>query len=427
MKFSIVSVSKPKKVSKSERCPICDKPDWCFSTESTYSFDDGMESFTFVSCRRELSPQAQGYDGQFYIFDKVSRDGVNIYEEVNQRSARHSKMGLDKKVVPSKRYEKKVPKNRIVKCENKPASIERINEVLKAFLELLTLEEHHVKVLKKDGWDDDLIAKSGFKTLPEQGFVLRKLIQKKKSGEELSAIEKNILNTSTTRKKVVNALSNKFNGDLHGIPGFYQKKSAIDGLLSWDVAGKGGMILPMYDIKGRIFSLRIRLDYSETNKYKWHTSYFEKTVYEDEKTVEIDNPMLNGTGSIYGVSYLFPDYQTPFLFVTEGEKKQKVVVEKKGLACANIPGVSGFGSILKDLDELKSRGIQYIIVGYDADKSSNTQVLRAELNLIKSLYESGFEIFIANWQSSLGKGVDDVILNGGDVNYVSLVDYLENI
>jgi len=172
--------------------------------------------------------------------------------------------------------------------------------------------------------------------------------------------------------------------------------------------------------------LRVRLDDpKETEgKYKWFSSYWEKLISETETEKVFDNPMMKGSSCPLSVSYLFPEFQTPFLLVTEGEKKQEVVVSKKNIACTNVPGVASFKTMLNDLGYLKELGIKYIIIAYDADKAQNALVLRAELNLIKALLEEGFEIFIAGWSETFGKGIDDVLLSGNDIMYDTLEDYL---
>lgn len=426
-RHEIVSVSKPIKATKHNPCPICGKPDWCYVSVSSYRFDDGTTvDFDFVSCRRENAPSVFGQDGKFYIFDRDSQDNVHIFEEVNQRAFRYEKMGKDPNVKAPSSYEVKVAKERIFRGETPIASKAHRDKVYRALLDSLSLESQHEQQLLQEGWSQEMIKKSRFVTLPLGGYQVSALIKKQKANTPLDAQEMVYATyKNKSRKKVAQDLSLKF--ELAGVPGFYLNHNKFDDTNYWDISGGTGIIMPMYDIEGLIFGLRIRLDVSKGGKYKWLASYYEEVAFEDESKVIYENKFTLGTKAQSEVSYLFPDFMTPFLFVTEGEKKQRVVVEKKQIACANVPGVSSFGSMINDIDALKERGIKYIIIGYDADKASNAHVLKAELKLIKELLMQGFEIFVAGWSQSLGKGVDDVLLNGNDIQFETLTEYLSKI
>lgn len=424
MSHSIIASSNPIKVSKHNLCPICGKHDWCFSSVSSYSFSEGPnEDFVFVCCRRVIESQIQGEDGGFYIYDRTSSKGVHIYEDVMQRAHRYERMGIDDKVKSPTDYKVKVPKKKTILCENNVKDVDLIDKVYRALFDALVLEDYHKDYLRSEKWDEHLIEASMFRSLPPSGYDVYKIIQKKKSGTTLSDFEEMSLSLKNrSRKQIAQELFLKF-GDLEGIPGFYLNHSNFNNSNYWDFSGKQGILMPMFNVEGKIFGLRIKLDDGGT--YKWISSYYEKPIKESETEIVYDNPMKKGSKTSASVSYRFTDYQSPFLFVTEGEKKQNVVLIKKGIPCANVPGVESFRTMLSDLDALKERGIRYIIIGYDADKSSNTLVLRAELNLIQALLEGGFEIFIAEWSEVYGKGVDDVLLSGNDITYESLEQYLD--
>lgn len=427
MAHQIVGISEIKKVTRHEPCPVCGKPDWCFVSTSTYSFTEGNnEDFDFISCRRILESQVYGEDGKYYVYERTTGDGVHIYEEVMQRAHRHERMGIDNKVKSPANYVVKSSKTKTVKCENNLASAERRDKVYRAFLGLLILEEHHKRYLKSEHWDDKMIIESMFRSLPPQGHELSSAIKKKKSGAELTSKETLMLGLKNkSRKSISQELYLQF-CDLEGIPGFFLNYNKYSNEYYWDIATKQGILMPMFDAFGRIFALRIRLDFPNEaeGKYKWVSSYYEKLILESETEKIYDNPMKKGSSAPLSVSYLFPDYQTPFLLVTEGEKKQRVVVSKKGIACVNVPGVSSFRTMLGDIDHLKELGIKYIIIAYDADKSNNMMVLRAELSLIQALLEAGFDIFVAGWSEIYGKGIDDVLLSGNDITYDTLEEYL---
>ena len=427
MAHQIISTSRPKEVSRHNPCPICGKPDWCFTTASVYSFENGTsEEFVFSGCMRVTDNYVQGYDGNFYMFEKTSTKGASIYEEVMQRGHRHELLGIDASVKTSSDYKKRVAKTKTILCKNEIVSVEKRDEIYREFLSMLVLEDYHKESLKGDNWDEKMIKDSLFRSIPPTGKAISDVIKKRKSGTVLTEYEEICINLKNKpRKQIAQSLFLKF-GDLEGVPGFYLNHSKFDNTNFWDFSGKQGIIMPMFDLQGRIFGLRIRLDNPpiKGGKYKWFSSYYEELISETDTEQVYDNTMKKGTSIPGRVSYLFPDFMTPFLFVTEGEKKQRTVVSKKGIACANVPGVSSFSTMIEDIPTLKEMGIRYIIIGYDADKANNVMVLRAELNLIRELLVEGFQIFIAGWPESFGKGVDDVLLGGNDIMYEPLDEYL---
>ncbi len=428
MKYERIGSPSMTKVTKYNPCPICGKPDWCFSSTSTYSFDDGPdEDFIFIGCRRTSAQSIAGTDGEYYTMSHESDQGVVFYEEVHQRAKRFNRMGIDNNIKVSKNYKAKSSKRRVCNEKYTLASIDRRDAVYRALLELLHLEDYHRKNFYEEGWDDNLLESSNFKSLPPTGYNLSNIIKKKKRKEPLTPYEEVSLNRrNKTRKQIANQLYLKF-GDLEGIPGFYLKESNYQNKkeLSWTFTGAQGVIMPQYDVNGKIFALRIRLDESKGGKYKWFTSVYEKLEDETDTEKIFKNVYSRGSKPPCEISYRFPAYQTKFLFATEGEKKQHVVVEEEGLACASVPGVGNFSSILNDVSTLKELGIEVIIIGYDADKKENTQVLMSELKLIETLLLEGFQIYIAEWDASHGKGVDDVILRGIQPLYTPLLDYLK--
>ncbi len=431
MGHRIISITKPKHVTKHEPCPICGKEDWCFSSISTYEFDEGQnEDFEFVGCNRFFSDEVSGIDGIQYTYERSSKEGVNIYEEVSQRQHRHKRVG--KKEFGEKplnnTYVRKVAKKRKMLCENKVASVERRDEVYRALLSMLKLEDYHKRYLGNEGWDVSLLNFSNFRSLPPSGYQVSQLIKKKKANETLTDFEKISLNLGNpTRKKFAQQLYMKF-GDLTGIPGFYLKNNNYDNTQYWDFSGQQGILMPQYDVKGRIFQLRIRLDEAgDSNKYRSISSYYEKVIDENENEKIYDNPMKNGSAADLGISYIFTKRDSKYLFMTEGEKKQAVVSHEKDVSCANIPGVSSFAKILNDVDDLKARGIETVVIAYDADKQSNLNVLMAEIDAIDLLQKQGFGVIVASWPEEDGKGIDDVTLSGKDINYQSLNDYLQSV
>ena len=61
---------------------------------------------------------------------------------------------------------------------------------------------------------------------------------------------------------------------------------------------------------------------------------------------------------------------------------------------------------------LKQNGAKIITVAFDADKNVNDAVINNEKQIISTLRAEGFLIATAEWDMSLGKGLDDLLVAG---------------
>ena len=154
-------------------------------------------------------------------------------------------------------------------------------------------------------------------------------------------------------------------------------------------------------------------------KYTNISSVYEKKLSDGT----VINSFLNGcrSGSPYSLYYKEGE---PFTVVigTEGEKKSMVAnhIKKCPLVC--VPGVSSYSVIFeKDenkislIDYLKSRGMKYFILCYDADKEVNERVLKAEASFVEELKKNDVIPLIGEWKGEFDKGLDDILLMGLDI------------
>ncbi len=134
--------------------------------------------------------------------------------------------------------------------EPETAPTQRLNEVYSALLDLLVIEDWTQKALKgKDGWDDEM-----YSYLTEE-YKIRTLPPPDKerfSDEKLIALYKK----SPTRKSVMEKLIEKV-GEPIGVPGFQYYET--EGKKKWTISGQGGYIIPVFDPRGYIVRLRLRL------------------------------------------------------------------------------------------------------------------------------------------------------------------------
>lgn len=389
------SITAVGKNSKYRVCPICGKPDWCGVIE--------FDGYTMLACQRTKDHQNTiGADGLFYVFVKESKSGAScLYEEANQ--ARVRKGDVDTDSASYKAFEvqkvKSLPAEELVPAL--PNS--KLHKIYSKMLSMLVLEERHKQYLLSEGWSEELIKASGIKSFPVNDYERN---------------EKGIVTKNPKRYELGKALYEAF-GDLTGVPGAYAKVGKNDSIY-WTFAGPDGILFPIADINKQIYRLRIRLENPTKNMKYGNLSSFKKI----EKEGKLINYYKNGTRSGNAIGM----YQNNCLcendyyiaYVTEGEKKGIIGNYILKSLIIDIPGVNSFALLLKEdeetgeriVDSLKRKGVKILIIAFDADKSQNEAVLKAEQHTIKLLKNEGFIIGIANWPISWGKGLDDILVKG---------------
>ena len=154
-------------------------------------------------------------------------------------------------------------------------------------------------------------------------------------------------------------------------------------------------------------------------KYTNISSVFEKRL----PNGEVVNGFFNGcrSGSPYSLYYQEGEHFT-IVIGTEGEKKSMVANQIKKCPLVCVPGVSSYSVIFeKDehgislIDYLKSRGMKYFILCYDADKEENDRVLHAEATFVEELKKNNVIPLIGEWKGKFDKGLDDILIMGLDI------------
>ena len=138
-------------------------------------------------------------------------------------------------------------------------------------LSLLTLSDRHRENLHERGLPDEIIARNGYKSMPE---------------------------TEAERRLLASLL--RCDHELHGLPGFYKKDGA------WTLAGANGFLIPVRNKDGLIQGMKIRLDDDAARKYRWLSSR--------------PSRMENGTRS-YSWIHVTGDTTQKRAYLTEGPLK----------------------------------------------------------------------------------------------------------
>lgn len=402
----------------------------------------------------KLNEVRYGYDGKVYICVGISRSGNPRYMDVNDR---HAQLEECKR----SNYEKQKKTEPVVVDPVEVLPNKELDKVYRSMASHLLLEERHRKYLHEEGWTDEMIEHFMVVSFPESDFKRYKYHSKEHS--------RNIWRKALA-KAILKDLGNPENG-LKGVPGAYQLDGGNGRAGDWTFAGNGGIIFWQFDQNGHIYRARIRMDFRDVSaelhtdsegeyffedadkyyvcmkgayrlkhdgtkifrkddqfsgKYRNLASFFPDE--KERKNNRIVNTYKNGCQSGNCLSYYSnPSRDDMFIaYVTEGEKKGAFAEWSMRAPFITLPGVDSWGLLLsgekgkRPVDKLKESGCQVIVVAFDADKSKNKTVLSREIATVEALKKEGFVIGVAEWDISIGKGIDDLLAAGGKIRYVAV-------
>lgn len=212
-------------------------------------------------------------------------------------------------------------------------------------------------------------------------------------------------------KRFIKQLKEKYGYDedvLKEVPGFYFLNETEEITF---VAHKG-IGIPIRDEKGRISGIQVRRDVIEKDesRYIWFSSSFA-----NEK-----EGMSCGTGSGSPIHVSYPERfeRKNDIFITEGVFKSEQLAKTVNAIALSIQGIHGWrgkvSRVIDYLEEEKGLGVLYIHVMFDSDICENPSVYQAFRKMALDLKKNYFntEIYYYWWYPKLGKGIDDLILNG---------------
>jgi len=465
----------PQNVSRTNPCPICGKPDYCFSS------DRGADGIVRV-CGRVHQDMVNGFNGRVYKMIPSKNNTFTSYVDYEEDQIRFElkrkawceangkryvpKEGIDLSGIAAAPVEKAWVLDESVA---QPLSHEQIDSVLRPWLEnVLVLAPCHKAKLMLEWSANEAMAKEIFAT-----WLIRTLPPEDKVRQE--APEYYRLHTDgPTRKELVAKLLQicKENGleSPKGIPGFYQDDETGE----WKISGQAGILFPVYDVQGRIYRLRIGVDTpkvkgefnGQTGEFQFYRDswYFEREgkpkeernvlvwrfgsqyskvplnkkglppgktegkyvnfssfrEWKDFEKHTIINKYLNGCQSGSQISVYRPKNAKPgIVWITEGEKKAMVIAAVLGVTVLCVPGVGSYNKLFEPveggpsiMEMLAEEGVKLAIVAYDADKEENPMVAHNEEGLLRELVAHNFMAGRTTWNSAFGKGLDDGIMEG---------------
>ena len=172
------------------------------------------------------------------------------------------------------------------------------------------------------------------------------------------------------------------------------------------MTGKAGLIIPVMDSAGIIAGCQIRPDNPGTGgKYTWLTS---KPAGGPRAVTAAHVPPVPGANQPHDLVRL-----------TEGPLKAHVATHKDRLLTIAITGCGLWKKSLPVLAALQAKTVR---LAFDADITTNPQVSGALSNAVRGLVASGYEVEVERWDSSQGKGIDDVLSAGATTEVLSGVE-----
>ncbi len=254
-----------------------------------------------------------------------------------------------------------------------------VSKVYEDLLQVLVLEPHHEKDLKRRGYSDDEITQTNIKTLPR------------------------------ATKNIVDKLSSKWGDELRFVPGFFKMNGQ-----NWAINASTCMVIPIMSPHGEVSGIKISPDKEGVKKYFLLTS---------AKATGSSNDTC-GTPAKPEPHYptFLPDEQKDgVLRITEGEHKANLATLNSDVYTISVPGVQFWKKTLPYIRDAKPNKI---LISFDSDKSDSQatsidtdedfKVGKELSKLYHALKNEGFNVFIEDWDAKHGKGIDDVLINGNE-------------
>ncbi len=179
-----------------------------------------------------------------------------------------------------------------------------------------------------------------------------------------------------------------------------------------------GIGIPIKNANGKIVAIQVRHDTkggAKESRYVWFSSSF----------ASFDAKYECGTSSGSPVDTVYPPVlKASAVFVTEGRFKALRLAKETGCVVLSVQGVSTWKGVLAELKAIpespilkelaggRKYEIRSIRVAFDADMNFNYAVFSQARKMADSLQQNGYFVYYQNWDDELGKGIDDIIING---------------
>ena len=387
-----INFGRHNRVTRSKPCPICNHPDNCNADAEA------------IYCRRYQSYSVPA--GWKFIKEGADGGGLFLKEDTTTDSRKTKEFSTEGlvKINPNlsaktDQSQKQAEADQQGQCQPEPYAIADLNtldQVYTTLLSQLTLNKKHETILTdpkgKRQLSLDRVRAMGIKSVPTR-----------------VELEKEILPDLTAKFGIETLL---------GVPGFFRSKNgqiALNLVVFRDELIPA-MLTPVKD-HGKITAIEIRPDYRGKDgkgaKIFWLTS------------AKQGGPSARVRAMAFGE----PDPKYLKLFVTEGCLKAEIAAFELGCEVISVWGVGSWASQgVVELCKEMGKGKE-IIVAFDEDTAepAKTNTNRAKYALATALYQVGLRVKIAGWNGTVAKGLDDLLLAGGEFLTEYFVPNMERI
>jgi len=183
---------------------------------------------------------------------------------------------------------------------------------------------------------------------------------------------------------------------LSGVPGFYLAKDKNSERQYWNFNYKPGMIFKLENSQQQTQALQMRLDspLEKANRYRLFSS----------------GRLCGGASSGAPIHVARPEViYDDRVWVTEGALKAIVLSHQIKAVVLGAMSAVTWPSVVTEISCYYTG--REIVIAYDQDKYTNSNVMRAVNELGNALKEKGAQVNTADWDRKY-KGADDAALNG---------------
>lgn len=259
------------------------------------------------------------------------------------------------------------------KAEDKPIiDYDKRDKVNRKMTRVLRLSEKNTQNLLDRGFVEEEIKSFPYVTIPEMDY-----------------------------KEKLDLISRLGFNDYEGVPPFYVSKKGNWFINLW----RGGIMVPYYDIYGRLTAWQIRVD-DDSRKTDENGQLEPKYIYPTSRDKNHGTASSQTVG--YCCDYIQKDDGTKIINIKngvmtliEGGMKGSLYHFITGVPTIVVPGVNCLNVLKEELPKLRDLGVYRIQIGYDMDRVMNINVWEALLAIKKLIESYGIEAPLMEWSNEI--------------------------
>lgn len=286
-------------------------------------------------------------------------------------------------------------------------SVAKAHNIMMSPLPQLTIE-HYNHLRNERFLTDEEILRDGYFSLPGE---VSKNAEEVMEHLTVALLARRVIPNNLSNMDIIRVVKNERQSIdytvLKGVPGFFQRTYNQQ----WSLNMKKGLGMPIKNHNGLITAIQVR-EFEGDAKYTFYTSSFA----DGSKGAD------NGVGVGTNIDVVRPlEMKTSALFITEGKFKANAISKHFGANVLGLQGINSTEGLIDMVAEVYNTSVKKptaIYIALDADVCCNSNIAKAIFKIggeleAQFVHDKAYlPIFIAGWDMNLGKGIDDMILNG---------------